>query len=236
MIHYHGGPITPDKAALMAWRGRHAFVSWAHPEQIELISSVTQSFALDNGAFSAWKSSRMINWEDYYSWSERWLSHPSCDWAIIPDVIDGTEQENDSLVEEWPHGFSGVPVWHMNESVERLERLSERWPRVAIGSTQEFDVSKPSACVARLSEVLPSITLSNGFLKTKLHGLRMLSPYITSRIPLSSGDSTNIARNIKIDKKWTSYGPFTKETRALVLAERIESVVTPHKLLLGSEE
>ena len=27
MIHFHGGPITPDTCALKAWKGRHAFIS-----------------------------------------------------------------------------------------------------------------------------------------------------------------------------------------------------------------
>lgn len=47
MIHYHGGPITPDTCALKAWKGRHAFISFANPGQIALASEVTQSFALD---------------------------------------------------------------------------------------------------------------------------------------------------------------------------------------------
>lgn len=52
MIHFHGGPITPDTCALKAWKGRHAFISFANPGQLKLASEVTQSFALDNGAFS----------------------------------------------------------------------------------------------------------------------------------------------------------------------------------------
>lgn len=48
MIHFHGGPITPDTCALKAWKGRHAFISFANPGQLALASEVTQSFALDN--------------------------------------------------------------------------------------------------------------------------------------------------------------------------------------------
>lgn len=54
MIHFHGGPITPDTCALKAWKGRHAFISFANAGQLALASEVTQSFALDNGAFSFW--------------------------------------------------------------------------------------------------------------------------------------------------------------------------------------
>ncbi|ELD8288965.1 hypothetical protein QJD89_004630, partial [Salmonella enterica] len=56
MIHYHGGPITPDTCAMKAWKGRHAFISFAHSGQINLAAEYCQSFALDNGAFTAWKA------------------------------------------------------------------------------------------------------------------------------------------------------------------------------------
>lgn len=231
MIHYHGGPITPETCAYRAWRGRHAFVSFAHPDQIELAAGVCQSFALDNGAFSLWKAGKAINWEAYYEWCASWLRHPAYDWAVIPDVIDGTEAENDDLLLAWPHGQRGVPVWHLNESTDRLVRLAKAWPRVALGSTAEWDISKPSRCLDRLYSVLPAIC-EGGRPITKLHGLRMLRPEIITKVPLSSGDSTNVARNIGLDQGWNGapYAPATKETRTDVLVERVEWHQTPAML------
>jgi hypothetical protein len=230
VIHYHGGPITPETCALRVWSGRHAFVSYAHPVQIKLAASVCQSFALDNGAFSMWKADKPTDWPGYYEWCAEWLRHPACDWAIIPDVIGGTEAENDALLLEWPHGHRGVPVWHLNESPERLQRLAATWPRVALGSAAEYDVRVPSKCLARLADVLPPISV-NGAPTVKLHGLRMLNPAITGKVPLSSGDSTNVAQNIGIDSAWKgTYPPATKEARADVLVERIERVQTPSVL------
>ncbi len=72
MIHFHGGPITPDTCALKAWKGRHAFISFANPGQINLASEVTQSFALDNGAFSFWTKKSIVNWSEYYEFVARW--------------------------------------------------------------------------------------------------------------------------------------------------------------------
>lgn len=230
MIFYHGGPITPETCAHRVWRARHAFVSWAHPEQIELAASVCQSFALDNGAFSLWKSGTAVDWPDYYAWAGEWLRHPACDWAVIPDVIGGTEEENDALVAEWPHGLRGVPVWHLNESVDRLVRLAAEWPRIALGSAQEYDVKRPWAAITRLQATLPAIS-DDGVPRVKLHGLRMLNPDIVEHVPLSSGDSTNVAHNIGFDVAWRGrYSPATKETRADVLVERIEQVQAPHRL------
>lgn len=100
MIHYHGGPITPDTCAMRAWKGRHAFISFAHSGQINLAAEYCQSFALDNGAFTAWKAAgkNKIDWSDYYEFVARWKNHPGFDFAIIPDVIDGGEEENDALL------------------------------------------------------------------------------------------------------------------------------------------
>jgi len=234
MIHYHGGPITPETVAHKVWLSRHAFVSWAHAYQIELAASICQTFALDNGAFSIWKSGRQVPWSGYYDFADEWLRHPACDFAVIPDVIGGTEAENDALIEEWPLGSKGVPVWHLNESIDRLVRLAEQgWPRIALGSAAEYDVRTPAKCLARLAEALPPISDDQGRPLVKLHGLRMLSPKIVTKVPLASADSTNVARNIGIDVHWKGgYPPATKETRGMVLAERIEQHQAPARMAL----
>jgi len=232
MIHYHGGPITPETCALRAWSGRHAFISWANHDQIDMAASVCQSFALDNGAFTVWKKGDGApHWPDYYTWAEDWRLHPACDWAVIPDVIGGTEAENDALVAEWPLGLFGVPVWHLNESIDRLVRLAADWPRIALGSAAEFDASRPSAAVRRLRLALAEISDSTGRPLVKLHGLRMLNPAIFTQVPLASAASTNIARNIGMDGRWTGpYSPATKEGRTDVLVDRIERHQSPARM------
>jgi hypothetical protein len=232
VIHYHGGPVTPETCAIRAWRGGHACISFANPDQIELAAAICQSFFVDNGAFTFWKQGRPVDWPAYYGWCDRWLAHPGCDFAVIPDVIDGSEAENDALIGEWPFGHRGVPVWHLNESPGRLVRLAAEWPRVALGSTQEWDVSVPSKCLERLYGVLPAICNDYGQPLTRLHGLRMLNPAIVTAVPLASADSTNLAQNIGIDKRWdaSAYAPATKEGRAMVLRERIESRQSPDRL------
>jgi len=53
---------------------------------------------------------------------------------LIPDVIDGDEDANDHLLEQWPGNLPGVPAWHMHESIKRLKRLAQSWRMVAPGS------------------------------------------------------------------------------------------------------
>lgn len=224
MIHYHGGPITPDTVALKAWKGRHAFVSFAHPSQIKLAAQITQSFSLDNGAFSLWKARKAVNWSGYYEFVENWRRHPGFDFAVVPDVIEGSEQDNDALAAEWPFPkHEGAVVWHVNESVDRLVRLANEWPLVCIGSSGEYDVSQPKRFVDHMLKILPTICDNDGYPICKLHGLRMLNPIIFEQLPLSSADSTNLARNVKYDSAWRgTYQPRSKETRAMIMVERIE--------------
>lgn len=51
-------------------------------------------------------------------------------------------------------------------------------------------------------------------------------------------DSTNVARNIGIDKAWqkSAYAPASKETRAAVLVERIESMNSASALLWDADK
>jgi hypothetical protein len=190
-----------------------------------LAANVTQSFALDNGAFTFWKQGVETRWSDYYDWVNVWRRHPGFDWAVIPDVIEGSEAENDALADKWPFPrHQGAVVWHVNESIDRLKRLASEWPRVCIGSSGEWDVSTPRRFLGRAYQAIGAICDGDNRPICKLHGLRMLNPAIFSKLPLSSADSTNVARNIGIDSAWKgTYQPKSKETRAVILSERIES-------------
>lgn len=231
MIHYHGLPITPASAARAAISGGHAFISYRYQDQLGLALEVCQSFAVDNGAFSSWKSGEPVtDWIPYYQWVSELSRYPSFDFAVIPDVIDGDEEANNALLEKWPFGRTakgrgiGAPVWHMHESIARLHWLASKWPRVCIGSSGEFATVGDGRWWQRIAEAMNAVCDKNGNPICKLHGLRMLNPEVFSRLPLASADSTNIAQNVGIDQAWRgTYTPPNKDVRALVMRERIES-------------
>ncbi len=230
VIQYHGTPITPATAAVRALAGGHAFVSWACQDQLGLVVEVASSFALDNGAFSAWRSGHPVDdWAPYYRWVDDCRRLPGFDWAVIPDVIDGDESANDALLDEWPLPiWMGVPVWHLHESLDRLGRLVETYPRIAFGSSGAWPTPGVAKWWDRMGEALAVACDGEGRPRTKLHGLRMLDPAIYTRIPFSSADSTNIAQNIGIDGAWKgTYRPISKDARAAVMRERIEAFQSP---------
>jgi hypothetical protein len=118
-------------------------------------------------------------------------------------------------------------VWHLHETLDWLDYLVHTYPRIALGSSGEYVVAKSRMWWERMHEVM-GVVCANGIPICKLHGLRMLDPEICSVFPLSSADSQNISMNIGIDKAWTgSYQPPDKDWRALVMAARIESTLTP---------
>jgi len=234
MIHYHGGPVMGKdeiQTAMELWRGRHAMISfnraWLdHPEQIAVAAEITQSFAIDNGAYSAWKSGNQANWDTYAGFLEQWATHPGCAFALMPDIVEGTEEENDALVKWWQNEkrpCQGVPVWHLHESLLRLNRLSRIWPRVALGSSGDYAQVGTAKWWNRMAGAMRTVCDDEGRPRCKLHGLRMLNPTIFSHIPLSSADSTTVVRCTSRDRDWRGmYAPRTHAVRALLIVDRIE--------------
>lgn len=223
MIHYHGTPMTPLNVASAALTGRHAFVSFERPEQIALVAEVCQSFALDNGAFSVWRRGATLDVKGYAAWVNEWRKHPGFDWALIPDVIDGTEEENDVMFGTYRNAggdlLRDVPVWHLHESLERLARLCRAWPRVALGSSGQWAEVGTASWWARMGEAMDFICDEQGRPPCKLHGLRMLNPTVFSQLPLSSADSTNAAQNHWRERQLYQLSP---AMGALKIIDRIE--------------
>jgi hypothetical protein len=226
MIVYHGGPYSDAIVAMEVWRNHHAMISFARPEQIEIAAEHSSSFALDNGAFSLWRSGQcQPDWDSYYRWVEAWKNHAGCDFAIIPDVIEGTETHNDDLPVDWPFMDFGVPVYHLHESLERLERLMTSYCRIALGSSGSYRSTGTLLWWDRMALVMELLCDDDGRPKTKVHGLRMLAPEVVARIPLPSADSAMVARNVNRDQKWKgTFQPRTKAARAITLRDRVEAV------------
>lgn len=230
MIHYHGLDISHRPALVRVCDVGHAFISFARPADLSVAVECCQSFAIDNGAFTAWKRGEPVrDWAGFYAWATDCKRIPSCDFAVVPDVIDGSEADNDALLAEWPlPRWFGAPVWHMHESFERLERLSSAWPRVCLGSSGEFARIGTPAWWQRMAQAMRVVCDDDGQPMVRLHGLRMLNPEVFTRLPLASADSTNIARNIGLDGRWNSaYPPPNKDVRAQVLRARIEANNAP---------
>lgn len=199
-LHYHGTPITP-RAELYTLAGFNFCVSFAAPRDLEICHEIGQSVMLDNGAFSIWKRNRTIQmypWDGYYAWVRPWLDYHTT-WCVIPDVIDGSEEQNDELIAHWRSkvgvmGYSAAPVWHIHESLARLDYLIAGWPRICFGSSGEYAKIGTTKWNNRLNEVFNHICRGRGFTPSWIHMLRGMS-LAGSDYPFASVDSTDVAQN-----------------------------------------
>ncbi len=192
-VHYHGTPISP-RSTLYALSGRNFCVSFVKQLDLVTVHKIGQSVMHDNGAFSVWKRTRerVADWMPYYRWVEPWIAN-AVHWAVIPDEIDSGSQAQDALISQWPFGTRGAPVWHMDEPVNRLLQLADKWPRICIGSTAEYAFVGSPAWRRRMDEAFEALVARHRFLPW-LHMLRGMQT-VEWGYPFSSVDSTDVGQN-----------------------------------------
>lgn len=226
MVHYHGTPIGGSRQDVAKFLiGRHALIPFGRKDDLGAVLEFCQSFVLDNGAFSHWKQGKgEIDFNAYYAWAKSLHKHPNFDWCLIPDKIDGTEEENIYLIHKWNRcgKVRGVPVWHLNESFEYLNWLVCNFDTVALGSSGQWKTPGSKDWWNRINDVMSICCDAMGRPKCKLHGLRMLNPKVFTKLPLSSADSTNAAVNCGSKSRFGMYIPATSSQRAAIIADRIE--------------
>lgn len=241
MIHYHGTPIWGHSGEVhrIAVTNSGAFVSFARPDQLAASFKYANKVAIDNGAFSHWKRGLSLDWQKFYTWLMPHYFHEKLSFFVIPDVVEGGEEDNDRLIQLLPPMFrdKAAPVWHLHESIDRLIRLCSEWERVCFGSSGEFAVIRTAAWNRRMNEAFKAIYIDRD-LKTRVHGLRMLDGRVLGKFPLASADSTNLACNVP--KYKVKYPDLTanvlaagykfediKLHRCAILKGAIESVIPP---------
>lgn len=231
MIHYHGTPLGGTRSdAARFFQGRHALIPFPRQDDLGVVADVCQDFVFDNGAYSVWRRGAELDVHGYMSWVRDWCKHPGFRWALIPDVIEGNEDDNDRHISAWQDSglaLYGVPVWHLHESIDRLAGLCDGWPIVALGSSGQWPNPGTRSWWARISEVLNAICDEHGRPPAKLHGLRMMDVEIFQRIPLASADSTNAAVNSGSLSRFGIYLPPTSSQRAEIIASRVEWCNSP---------
>lgn len=202
MIKYHGTPITPREIFKKSVSGKNVLISYAHPHDLNNALKYCNKICLDNGAFSFWTKGKDVDWDNYYKWVEDLIER--IEFFIIPDVIDGTEKENDNLIDDFHDKFyynnrklfrKGIPVWHVAESLERLKTLADNFDYICFGSSGEFSELGTDKWYDRMNEAMKVVCNKDGIPQVKIHMLRCLNPKIFTKFPFYSGDSTNLARN-----------------------------------------
>lgn len=233
MKHYHGTPLggTRDGVARF-FAGRFAFVPFMRPEDLACVADVATGMAFDNSAFSFWrKQLAIMDWGKYFRMVDEWKYHPRFEFAIIPDVVDGTEADNRELLGTWHKRMGpsdrGVPVWHLHESLSYLQYLIDHYPMIAFGSSGQWKTPGTEAWFTRMDAAMSVLCDDYGRPKSRAHGLRMLRSDIVRRYPFYSCDSTSVAQNMGLTRRFGTYPASTTWQRAEQIARTIEAVVSP---------
>lgn len=193
MIHYHGTPISP-RSELSKMAGRSFCVSFAEPRDADWCMAYGQSVMWDNGAFTSYTKGAPTRWPEFYRWVEPRIGG-AC-WAVVPDVIGGSPEDNLSLISEWPHrrDCAGV-VWHLHESTSHLMRLCDAgFGRVCFGSSGAYWQVGSTQWERRVDEAFNALARCGPI--PWVHMLRGLA-MAGSRWPFASADSVNVGRNFK---------------------------------------
>lgn len=204
MIKYYGTPITPNRIFDEIFEdGRNCLIPFPNPQNLKRAVEKCTKIMIDNGAFTLWRKGGEIEWDKYYGWLSKFIK--DIEVFFIPDVIDGTEVENDKLIQDFmdrcKYDLSidflnkGVPIWHVNESLLRLELLIRKYDYIAIGSAGEYQELGTRKWHKRMNEVMKKVCDKDGYPKVKIHMLRCLNPDIFLLYPFYSGDSTGLAQN-----------------------------------------
>ena len=173
--------------------GEHFCVSYWEPRDADVCLKIGQSVMFDNGAFSAFTKGVTFDAAGFTEWAGERIGHPH--WAVIPDVIDGTVEQQRAGRRAWPHPKElSAPVWHLGLPLDYLRELADEYPRICFGSTAQYWQIKSESWCRRMDEAF-NLLCKRRFLPW-VHGLRMLD-LGGSEYPLASADSVNVARNFK---------------------------------------
>lgn len=207
--------VDPSFCVSYATRGRLG----KQLEQAISMVADTGLLLIDNGAFSNHQAGKSSFDADYLDGFIEWANEIllDCPQAIVvlPDVIDGTLEENERLLHETMCAFPvdrTMPVWHMHEPISAFLHLAEGFEWVAIGSSaQYFDIGTP-IWHARMQELFAAIdaweATSNGaFIRPRIHMMRAQSQL--HAYPFDSADSCNVAMNhSRQSKKGEAFAAF----------------------------
>ncbi|ORJ57133.1 hypothetical protein [Geothermobacter hydrogeniphilus] len=223
MRHYHRLPLAEKGQNIARFlHQRHALLPFSCPEEAPLAFEVRRSVILDHGCAERSQHGAALNPEEYIRWCEEWHRHPGFDWALIPDA--GDEADNDALLRAWPKKICGVPIYHLHEDPQRLLRLAEQYPLVALGSNaRAWSTPGTSGWWSRMAAILDIICDQDGRPPCKLHGTGMMAPDIFTALPLASVDGSCAMQNQQPTARFGSYRALEPSQRAQVIADRIEA-------------
>jgi len=193
MIKVHVTPITPKHIFLKYMLNESVLINYLNPADYNRAVKVCSNIYIDNGAYGFYLKGIKPNYNDFY----KWLEGKTFNHFFVPDIINGTEEENDNLIKLVPEKFKikAIPVFHIHESFDRLKRLISEFDYIALGSSGDYWDVGSVAWFNRMNLLMEILCYPDGTPKVKIHMLRCLNPKVFIHFPFYSADSSNLAQN-----------------------------------------
>jgi hypothetical protein len=158
-----------------------------------------RDWALDSGAFSAHNSGTPVDLDSYIRVArELQDSDPSLAEVFALDDIGDWRASARNTEVMWEAGVEAIPTYHYGEPPEVLDRIAERYPKIALGGVARSLRGKKRAewfsqCFAR---VWPK----------RVHGFGVFDQSLVMAFPFESCDATSWEINPCAFGNWRGYG------------------------------
>lgn len=197
MKKFYVTPVSPLAVFDKYLADKNLVISYLRPDNYRRAVKNNQIIYFDNGAFTFFRKKITPNYAKFY----KFLEGKTFQYFFIPDIIDGTEEQNDKLIQEVPEHLKNkaIPVFHLHESLERLKILIKEWAYIALGSSGKYWKFGTKEWFARMDKIMQIVCDKDGKPLVKIHMLRCLNKDIFTKYPFYNGDSSNFARNHKRD-------------------------------------
>jgi hypothetical protein len=136
---------------------------------------------LDSGGFEALKNGAKIDVKQYVQYVKR-NSDMLTVYANLDSEDIGESAGNLEFMEQ--EGLKPIPVWHATEPIDLFEKMSEKYPYVAVGGV-EYGANKE--ITERITREIFPIAERN---KTKIHSFGMTFVHLLRDYPFYSADSS----------------------------------------------
>lgn len=159
---------------------------------------IFRDWVLDSGAFSARRSGKEIDLQEYIKTCKRLLATDDKLTEVFSlDVIGDHKATIKNTEKMWDAGVPAIPCYHLREPDSALKHYAKTYPKIALGGMADLrgdiKMEYASQCFAR---VWPK----------KIHGFGAGSEKMIMGLPWHSTDSTNWEIGPCRFGRWVQYG------------------------------
>lgn len=184
---------------------------------IEKKSPLNYKFLLDSGAYSAFNAGKEINIDNYIKFIKD--NKDIIENYFGLDEIGNAEKtlENQKYMES--KGLKPIPTFHADEDFNYLKEYCKNYDYIALGGVAQLkDRRKVIRWLQRCFSFIPE--------GIKVHGFAITSPYIISKFPFYSVDSSSWSGA----GRWGTLSLFTKG-KFTKIKKRFKSTTESNKLI-----